>query len=246
MKKFDNKVVLVTGGARGMGKTHVEEFVKEGAQVFFTDILEQEGKALETELGNRVFFIKQNVANEDDWKAVAKFIKDNAGRLDILVNNAGIARMNPIENMSVEEYLKVVNINQVSIFLSYKYMLDLLKLGHDSSVINISSIAGVKAMYGSAAYNSSKFAVNALTQVAAIEWANYKIRVNAICPGAIATPMLVQPDTKDMVDEFAKRIPLKRIGEPMELTKMVLFLASNDSSYCTGSLFVADGGSLLV
>lgn len=242
--KFKNKIVLITGGASGMGKEHAKEFVKEGATVVITDI-SLEGEKVASELKN-CLFIKQDVAKEADWKNVVKIVNEKFGRLDILINNAGIVLYKPLGMMTLDEYMRVVNVNQVSVFLGMSQCLELLKRGKNASVINISSIAGLTCSPAGAAYSSSKFAVRALTEVAAQEWAPFKIRVNTICPGAINTPMLVQPDTKDAVNEFAKSIPLKRIGNPEELTKAVMFFASSDGSYCTGSTLVVDGGSILV
>lgn len=242
--KFKNKIVLITGGASGMGKEHAKEFVKEGATVVITDI-SLEGEKVASELKN-CLFIKQDVAKEADWKNVVKIVNEKFGRLDILINNAGIVLYKPLGMMTLDEYMRVVNVNQVSVFLGMSHCLELLKKGKNASVINISSIAGLTCSPAGAAYSSSKFAVRALTEVAAQEWAPFKIRVNTICPGAINTPMLVQPDTKDAVNEFAKSIPLKRIGNPEELTKAVMFFASSDGSYCTGSTLVVDGGSILV
>lgn len=242
--KFKDKIVLITGGASGMGKEHAKEFVKEGATVVITDI-SLEGEKVASELKN-CLFIKQDVAKEADWKNVVKIVNEKFGRLDILINNAGIVLYKPLGMMTLEEYMRVVNVNQVSVFLGMSHCLELLKKGKNASVINISSIAGLTCSPAGAAYSSSKFAVRALTEVAAQEWAPFKIRVNTICPGAINTPMLVQPDTKDAVNEFAKSIPLKRIGNPEELTKAVMFFASSDGSYCTGSTLVVDGGSILV
>lgn len=242
--KFKDKIVLITGGASGMGKEHAKEFVKEGATVVITDI-SLEGEKVASELKN-CLFIKQDVAKEADWKNVVKIVNEKFGRLDILINNAGIVLYKPLGMMTLDEYMRVVNVNQVSVFLGMSHCLELLKKGKNASVINISSIAGLTCSPAGAAYSSSKFAVRALTEVAAQEWAPFKIRVNTICPGAINTPMLVQPDTKDAVNEFAKSIPLKRIGNPEELTKAVMFFASSDGSYCTGSTLVVDGGSILV
>lgn len=243
---FENKVVLITGGSSGMGKCHVEHFANKGAIVYFTDIKEQEGMALANQLGQNVHFIAQDVASEQDWQHVANVIEQQQGKLDVLVNNAGIVTYAPIGQMSLEQYMRVVNVNQTSIFLGLSTMLELLKKGQNPSVINISSIAGIKTSPGGVAYSSSKFAVRAITEVAAQEFAPFGIRVNVICPGAVETPMLVQEDTKAAVEQFAKKIPLCRIGQPEELTKTVLFLASEDSSYMTGSTIVVDGGSCLV
>lgn len=245
MKKFENKVVLITGGARGMGKIHAEEFIKEGAIVYFTDILASEGVEVEKQLGKNAHFVKQDVASEKDWHSVYDIIEKNEGKLDILINNAGIVTYKPIGEMSLSEYMRVINVNQVSVFLGMSVMLNLLKKAKDSSVVNISSVAGLRTAQNSVAYSSSKFAVRALGEVGALEFAKYNIRVNTICPGAVETPMLVQEDTKDSVLRFAQRIPLKRIAKPIELTKAVMFLCSSDSSYMTGSTIVVDGGSIL-
>ena len=243
--KFKNKIVLITGGARGMGKTHAEAFVKEGATVFITDVLTAEGEKIASSLKN-CSFIKQDVSKEADWINVIKKIDEKYGKLDILVNNAGIVLFKPLGMMTFEEYMHVVNVNQVSVFLGMTHSLNLLKKGTDASVINISSVAGLKGMPAGAAYNSSKFAVRALTEVAALDWAPYKIRVNTICPGAVDTAMLGSDDIKDLFKEYVNSIPMKRIGQPEELTKAVMFLASSDSSYCTGSTIVVDGGSSLI
>ncbi|MDD3397534.1 MAG: SDR family NAD(P)-dependent oxidoreductase [Clostridia bacterium] len=243
--KFKNKIVLITGGARGMGKTHAEAFVKEGATVFITDVLTAEGEEIASSLKN-CSFIKQDVSKEADWINVIKKIDEKYGKLDILVNNAGIVLFKPLGMMTFDEYMRVVNVNQVSVFLGMTHSLNLLKKGTDASVINISSVAGLKGMPAGAAYNSSKFAVRALTEVAALDWAPYKIRVNTICPGAVDTAMLGSDDIKDLFKEYVNSIPMKRIGQPEELTKAVMFLASSDSSYCTGSTIVVDGGSSLI
>jgi len=243
--KFKNKIVLITGGARGMGKTHAEAFVKEGATVFITDVLTAEGEKIASSLKN-CSFIKQDVSKEADWINVIKKIDEKYGKLDILVNDAGIVLFKPLGMMTFDEYMRVVNVNQVSVFLGMTHSLNLLKKGTDASVINISSVAGLKGMPAGAAYNSSKFAVRALTEVAALDWAPYKIRVNTICPGAVDTAMLGSDDIKDLFKGFVESIPMKRIGQPEELTKAVMFLASSDSSYCTGSTIVVDGGSSLL
>lgn len=246
MGKLDGKVALITGAARGMGAEHVRRFVAEGAQVLFSDILVAEGEALAKELGDKVKFIKQDVTLEEDWRKAVAEAESTFGSIDILVNNAGVVLYQPIEMMSLEDYMWVIDINQVSIFLGMKYVLPSMKTTGKGSIINISSIAGFKGSAAGAAYSSSKFAVRGLNEVAALEFAPYNIRVNSIHPGAIETPMLVQEDTKDAVAEFAKTIPLKRIAKPAEVTNLVVFLASDEGSYCTGSEFVIDGGALLV
>lgn len=245
MERFKDKVVLVTGGSRGMGLSHVKELIREGAQVYFTDILEEEGKAAQKLLGNKAHFIKQDVSSEKDWVNVAEIIEKQYGKLDVLIHNAGIAPSGLIETSSLSDYMKVINVNQVSTFLALHYCLPLLKKGENASVVNISSIAGLRTLGGLGAYSSSKFAVLALTQVAAQEWAPFKIRVNAVCPGVVDTPMVHVEGTEELAEMMKEQIPLKRFGQPYELTKAVLFLASEDSSFTTGVSFVVDGGGSL-
>jgi 3alpha(or 20beta)-hydroxysteroid dehydrogenase len=243
-KRFENKVVLVTGGARGMGARHVERFVEEGAKVYFTDILSEGGQELAERLGRESVFIQQDVAKEDNWKKVISIIEEQENKLDVLVNSAGVARHKVIGDMSLDEYMSVININQVSVFLGLTYALPLLKKGTNASVVNISSIAGIAGSSGGAAYSSSKYAVRGLTQVAALEFAPLNIRVNSIHPGVVETPMVVQGDNREGVVELVKAIPLGRIGKPDDISNMALYLASEDSSFCTASEFVLDGGTL--
>ncbi|GIN72718.1 3-alpha-(or 20-beta)-hydroxysteroid dehydrogenase [Bacillus sp. J14TS2] len=243
MGKLVGKVAIITGGARGMGASHVRQFVKEGAKVVFTDILVEEGEALAKELGDNAKFIRQDVTRAKDWDQVVAETEEAFGPINILVNNAGIAFHKLIEQMTEEEYRKVMDINQVSVFLGMKAVLSSMRKTENGSIVNISSINGLKGSVAAVAYSASKFAVRGMNKAAALEFAPYGIRVNSVHPGAIATPMIVQEDNKEMVEEFAQTIPLKRIAKPEEVTNMVLFLASDDSSYCTGSEFVVDGGS---
>ncbi|MBO0992838.1 SDR family NAD(P)-dependent oxidoreductase [Bacillus sp. SD088] len=243
MGKLVGKVAIITGGARGMGASHVRQFVKEGAKVVFTDILVEEGEALAKELGDNAKFIRQDVTKAKDWDQVVAETEEAFGPINILVNNAGIAFHKLIEQMTEEEYRKVMDINQVSVFLGMKAVLSSMRKTENGSIVNISSINGLKGSVAAVAYSASKFAVRGMNKSAALEFAPYGIRVNSVHPGAIATPMIVQEDNKEMVEEFAQTIPLKRIAKPEEVTNMVLFLASDDSSYCTGSEFVVDGGS---
>jgi len=242
MNRLENKVALITGGANGMGASHVKRFVAEGAKVYFTDLSEEAGKNLQKEIGEQTVFIRQDVSSETDWKAVMETIGKTDGKLDILLNNAGIAPSGLIEELSLEEYIKVININQVSIFLSLKYGLPLLKKSGSASVINISSIAGLKGISaGNAAYSSSKYAVRGLTQVAAIEFAAFNIRVNSIHPGFVKTPML-DAVPADVLEQMIKSIPLNRLAVSEELSNVILFLAGDEASYCTAGEYVVDGG----
>ena len=239
MGKLDGKVAIITGASQGMGASHAKLFVDEGAKIVITDINEEKGNQVASELGDNVIFVKQDVSNEDDWRNVVSEAVDKFGQLDILVNNAGITFSKSIFDLTTDDYMKIFKINQLSVFYGMKYAAEKMK-DHGGSIVNISSMNGLVA--GALGYTDTKFAVRGMTKAAAIELANYGIRVNSVHPGVISTPMIHQSDNEDLIKEFAKAIPLKRVAEPEEVSKMVLFLASDDSSYSTGSEFVIDGG----
>ena len=240
MARLQDKVIIITGAAQGMGETHARLCIQEGAKVVLTDINSDKGDALAKELGADALFIKYDVTSEQDWKQVVEQTEARFGRIDVLVNNAGITTHKSILDTSVEEYRKILEINQVSVFLGMKAVIPTMKAAKQGSIINISSINGLVG--GAIGYTDSKFAVRGITKAAALECAPHGIRVNSIHPGVIATPMIMQGDTKDAVEAFAKTIPMRRVAQPEEVSGMVLFLASDDSSYSTGSEFIVDGG----
>lgn len=242
-KKLENKVAIITGGARGMGASHARRFVAEGAKVVITDILEKEGKAVADELGGNAIFIKHDVTKWDEWQNVVSTAESKFGPVNILVNNAGIGFVKLIEEITEEEYRKTVDINQVSVFLGMKAVVSSMKKTKNGSIVNISSVAGLLALPQYITYSASKFAVRGMTKVGALEFADYGIRVNSVHPGLIDTPMTQDENNAASLAEFAKSIPLKRAARPEEVTNLVLYLASDDSSYSTGSEFVIDGGS---
>jgi len=242
MGKFDGKVVLITGGARGQGASHARAFVEEGAKVLFTDILVEDGKTLEKELGENATFAKHDVRSEEEWKSVVSLAESTFGPINILVNNAGIVFNKKFVETTEEEYRRIIDINQVGVFLGMKSVVPSMKKGKGGSIINISSIDGLRGAPGNLAYDASKFAVRGMTKTAALELAEYGIRVNSIHPGVIETPMIAQADVQDTVKEISKNVPLKRLGQPKDITNLVLFLASEESSYSTGSEFIVDGG----
>jgi 3alpha(or 20beta)-hydroxysteroid dehydrogenase len=239
LKRLEGKVAVITGGARGMGASHVRRFVKEGARVVFTDILDIDGETLASELGGNAKFIKHDVTSASDWEYVIQKTEESFGSIDILVNNAGISV--PEENLEdVEEtiFRKVIDVNQISVFLGMKAVVPSMKKAGGGSIVNISSLAGIVGGYKLLAYTSSKFAVRGLTKAAALELGDYGIRVNSVHPGFIKTPM-----TDGLIsDEIQNRIPLRKAGEPEEVTNVVLFLASDESSYSTGAEYIIDGG----
>lgn len=240
MGRVQDKVILVTGSAQGMGETHARRFIQEGAKVVLTDLNEEKGQALATELGSNALFIKHDVTSESDWERVIAQVEQHFGAVNVLVNNAGITMSKSILDMSLGEYRRIVEINQVSIFLGMKAVIPAMKEAKSGSIINISSINGLVG--GAIGYTDTKFAVRGMTKAAALECSPFGIRVNSVHPGVIETPMIMQGDTKAAVEAFAKQIPLRRIAKPEEVTSMVLYLASDDSGYSTGSEFVIDGG----
>ncbi|MGI2329082.1 glucose 1-dehydrogenase [Planococcus sp. YIM B11945] len=240
MARLEGKVAIVTGAAQGMGAAHVKKFIDEGAKVVLTDLNEEKGQALAEELGENALFVKQNVTSAEDWATVVAEAENAFGPVNVLINNAGITMAKSILQTTEEEYRRIVDINQVSVFLGMKTVIPSMQKAGGGSIINISSMNGLVA--GAIGYTDTKFAVRGMTKAAAIECAHYGIRVNSVHPGVIATPMVIQEDTKAAVEEFAKHIPLKRMAQAEEVSSMVLFLASDEASYSTGSEFIIDGG----
>lgn len=244
MGRVQDQVALVTGGARGMGASHVKALVDEGAHVVFTDILISEGESLEKELHGKAIFMKHDVTKQEEWEAIVKATEEAFGPITILVNNAGIAVTPTIDELSEAEYRKVIDINQVGVFLGMKTVIPSMRKAGHGSIINISSISGILGI-GGAAYVASKFAVRGMTKAVALEVAADGIRVNSIHPGLIETPMIMQPGVEEAVQQMAETVPLKRIGKPQDVSHLVLFLGSNESSYFTGAEFVIDGGVII-
>lgn len=240
MARLEGKVAIITGAAQGMGAAHAKKFIAEGAKVVITDLNEEKGHALAKELGDNALFVKQNVTSAEDWETVVAETEKAFGQVNVLVNNAGITMAKSILKMTEEEYRRIVDINQVSVFLGMKTVVPAMQKVGGGSIVNISSMNGIVG--GAIGYTDTKFAVRGMTKAAALECANYGIRVNSVHPGVIATPMVVQEDTKAAVEAFSKTIPMKRLAESEEVSNMVLFLASDDASYSTGSEFIIDGG----
>ncbi|PWA07822.1 3-alpha-hydroxysteroid dehydrogenase [Pueribacillus theae] len=245
MGRLNGKVAVITGAAGGLGESYVRKFVAEGAKVVFTDILLKEGLSLEEELGNNTKFIEQNISMLSRWKHVIQETEKTFGPVNILVNNAGIALSNTIEEMSEEEYRQVIDVNQVSVFLGMKAVLPSMKKAEGGSIVNVSSIMGLISREKTVAYTASKFAIRGMTKTAALEFAKYNIRVNSVHPGSVRTAItdLVYKNQEEL-EQRERAIPLHRIGRAEEVSNMVLYLASDESSYSTGSEFIIDGGLL--
>jgi 3alpha(or 20beta)-hydroxysteroid dehydrogenase len=248
MGQLDGKVAIVTGGARGMGAAYVRRFAGEGAKVVFGDVLAEDGDKLAVELGDVCRFVQMDVTRPEDWTAAVDAAVDSYGKLDILVNNAGILKHKRIEEMTLEECRSVVDVNLIGQWIGVKAVIEPMRAAGGGSIINVSSVEGYIGAAGLAAYSASKFGVRGLTKAAARELGPYGIRVNSIHPGAIATTMTMDPDvvaaTADMAESFFKQLPLARMGKPRDVTGIVVFLASDEASYCTGSEMLVDGGIL--
>jgi len=251
MKRFNNRTVIVTGSARGMGASHARGFVAEGANVVIADVLEQEGWALADELGDHAIFSRLDVTSDRDWAATVAAAEDAFGPISVLINNAGIVRFGQIEDTEPNVWRQVIEVNLTGAYLGIRAVVSSMRKGGGGAIVNISSGAGFTATFGLAAYVVSKWGVRGLTKTAALELGGDNIRVNSIHPGAIRTPILANdaPDARAMAATMAgagvglSAIP--RIAEPEEITKMVLFVASDEASFSTGSEFIADGGLLL-
>ena len=243
--RLAGKVALITGAARGQGAAAARLFAAEGARVVLADVLEEPGRALAREIGAAARFTALDVAKPEDWERVAREIARGEGRLDVLVNNAGIYRRGRIEEMPLADFVRVVEVNQIGCFLGMKHATPLLRAAGGGSIVNISSIAGKMGVPGGAAYAATKWAILGLTRSAALELARDRIRVNAICPGSVDTPMIA-PSEFPNVDQAAywAKLPIPRAGSADEIARCALFLASDESSYCTGVELVVDGGKL--
>jgi 3alpha(or 20beta)-hydroxysteroid dehydrogenase len=241
---LEGKVALISGAARGMGAAEARLFVAEGGRVVIGDVLDDEGGRVAAELGEAAIYVHLDVTQEADWqKAVAK-AESTFGKLDVLVNNAGILRFGMLEETELEEYELVIRINQTGVFLGMKTAAPAMRRAGAGSMVNISSLAGMKGIGGAVAYTASKYAVRGMTKTAAIELGSAGIRVNSVHPGGIETPMTspVGASSEPGAQEYSYPIP--RIGRPEEVAQLVLWLASDKSSYSTGAEFLVDGGDM--
>ena len=242
--RLAGKVAIITGGARGMGAAEAALFVGEGAFVMLTDIDDEHGAALAATLGDQARYLHHDVANMSDWTTVVKSVEAEFGRVDILVNNAGISRESSVDDFDPEQFDLMVGVNQRGIVLGMGAVVDAMRRASGGSIVNIASIAGLRGEPDMLAYTGTKFAIRGMSQVAAAELAQDNIRVNVVNPGVIDTPMH-QQNSPERMQWLAERIPLKRFGRPDEIAHTVLFLASDESSYITGSEITVDGGILL-
>ena len=241
MGRLDGKVAIVTGASRGQGEAEARLFAAEGAKVIVSDVLVDAGQAVADSLGDAAVFFRQDVSREDDWEAVMNLATERFGGLDILVNNAGILHNATIGRHTLADYERVVAVNQVGVFLGIRAAIEPMRARGGGSIVNISSGAGLRATKYSFAYAATKYAVTGMTACAALELARDHIRVNSIHPGVIDTPM-VASDDPTATDRIVRATPLRRVGEPEEIARVALFLASDESSYMTGAHVPVDGG----
>jgi 3alpha(or 20beta)-hydroxysteroid dehydrogenase len=240
--RLAGKVAIVTGGARGQGAAEAALFVAEGAAVVVTDVLVGAGEEHASAIG--ATFLRHDVRDEEEWGDVVRQTVERHGRVDVLVNNAGIYRRGKLLDTSVDAYREIVDVNQVGVFLGMRSVAPTMIEQQGGSIVNISSIAGLNAAPGAFAYGASKFAVRGMTKSAALELARYGIRVNSIHPGMIDTEMMTEVTGGDDArhDRLARGVPLRRPAEAEEVASLALYLASDESRYCTGAEFVIDGG----
>jgi cyclopentanol dehydrogenase len=246
MGRLDGKVALISGGARGQGAVEAHMFVREGAKVVFGDILDAEGKQVEAEIraaGGAATYVHLDVTNEDSWRAAVATAVQTYGGLHILVNNAGIYIRKRIEETTEDDLDQILAVNVKGVFLGTKHAIPAMRQAGGGSIINISSTAGlVGNPYGSPSYTASKGAVRLFTKATAVQHARDNIRCNSVHPGPIDTIMLEEA-AGDRRDTYRQRVPLGRIGTPEDIAYGVLYLASDEASFVTGSELVIDGGS---
>jgi len=244
MSRLAGKIAIITGASQGMGMAHARAFVAHGAQVILGDINDKAGSALASELGSNAIFVKQDVARRADWQNLLREGEKRFGTVNVLVNNAGIlGKLAETTNLPEEEFLRVCAVNQTGVFLGMQTVLPgMLKAG-GGSIVNISSIAGLVAIFGAPnlAYVASKFAVRGMTKQVAVEYGARNIRVNSVHPGYIKTPMMVAA-TDEEGGGALTQIPLRRMAEPVEVSNLVVFIASDESAFITGTEHVIDGG----
>lgn len=239
MGRVEGKVALISGGARNIGGASARLLVEEGAKVVIGDLLDEEGQALAEELGDSARYVHLDVTSDEDWRAAVALTVAEFGRLDVLFNNAGIFNGGPLSRYKQSQWQEMLDVNLTGPFLGMRAATDALIAAGGGSIINTSSIEGLRGTPWAHGYVASKWGLRGLTKSAAMELAPHGIRVNSIHPGRISTP------ATDQMPEDLIPIPLGRPGQPHEVATFVLFLASDESSFATGTEFVVDGGTVM-
>jgi 3alpha(or 20beta)-hydroxysteroid dehydrogenase len=237
---LEGRVAVITGAARGQGAADARLLAAAGCAIVATDVLEEEGQSLCSEMGDRAVFVRHDVTEEAGWRRVVDIAVATFGRLDVLVNNAGVHRSRPLLDEDVDAFKRILEVNLVGAFLGIRAVAEPMRQGGKGSIVNVSSVAGIRGLAGHSSYGASKWGLRGLSQTAAVELGPFGIRVNSIIPGAIDTAMMTSL-TDSTADRFA-HLPLGRHGEADEIAPVVLFLSSDASSYLTGAEIVVDGG----
>jgi 3alpha(or 20beta)-hydroxysteroid dehydrogenase len=238
--RLAHRIALVTGAARGQGAAEARLFAREGAKVVIADVLESELHEVAASIGDAAWPVVLDVGDESAWRRCVDEIESRLGGLHILVNNAGIARSAPLLETTLDDYMAVIQVNQVGCFLGMKMAGALIAKSGGGSIVNVSSTGGLEGVPQMVAYAASKHAITGMTRTAAIELAAYRIRVNSLHPGGVDTAMLGSPEERRAVDY--SWLPAGRLADPEEIARAALFLASDDASYCTGTAMLVDGG----
>jgi 3alpha(or 20beta)-hydroxysteroid dehydrogenase len=243
--RLAGKVALITGGAQGQGEAEARRFVAEGASVVIADINDEKGEAVAASLGDAARFVHLDVTDESQWAAAVALADEAFGPVSVLVNNAGILVFGPLQQLTSDQMRLSIDVNLMGTFHGMQAVYRSMKAAGGGSIVNISSFGGMTGLPACGAYVAAKFAVRGLTKTAAMDYARANIRVNSVHPGGVDTPMTQAPDGTSTDDApFNQTLPIKRHARPDEIANMVLFLASDESSYCTGAEFVVDGGGL--
>ncbi|WP_106400511.1 SDR family oxidoreductase [Actinocorallia populi] len=241
--RLAGRVALISGAASGMGAAHARAFVAEGAQVVLGDIADEPGLKLAAELGDAAAYVHLDVTVAEEWDAAVKTAVERFGRLNVLVNNAGILDGGALGAYTEQQWRRILDINLTGAFLGLTAARDALAAARPSSVINVSSAAGMEGVAGMHGYTASKWGLRGLTKSAALELAEHGVRVNSLHPGAVMTPMIAGEAAEHGVTEIDRnQNSLKRLAAPEEISALMVFLAGEESSFCTGSEFIADGG----
>ena len=257
--RLENKIAIITGAARGMGEAEARLFAREGCRVVIADVLDREGKEVAASIGPSAHFVHLDVTDERAWETLLAECSETFGTPDILINNAGVLRVAPLLETTTEMLHEVIDVNLVGPILGMKVIGAAMEAAGRGSIVNVSSTGGLVGMSMIDAYVASKWGLRGVTKSAAIELGGAGVRVNSLHPGGVATPMTgidrtvldeppppgrADPDPDlEAADQRAADQPIPRTGRPVEIARLALFLASDESSYCTGSEFVADGGA---